>query len=84
LADLTHRLASIEDLDALREVMRRSIEALQHDFLPPNANFQERDPQWDIHIVANQAVKAPVRRVVSNSFGFGGTNASLVLEETAV
>lgn len=59
-----------------------SLLALQHQFLPPNANFQERDPQWDIRIVANRAVAASVRRVISNSFGFGGTNASLVLEET--
>ena len=32
-ADFTHRLATLDDLNALREVMRRSIEALQHDFL---------------------------------------------------
>ena len=35
MAGFTHRLATIEDLDALREVMRRSIEALQNDFLTP-------------------------------------------------
>jgi hypothetical protein len=33
LADFTHRLATVADLDALREVMRRSIETLQHEFL---------------------------------------------------
>ena len=35
MAGLTHRLATLEDLDALREVMRRSIEALQTGFLTP-------------------------------------------------
>jgi GNAT superfamily N-acetyltransferase len=35
VAELTHRLASLDDLDALREVMRRSIEALQTGFLTP-------------------------------------------------
>lgn len=35
MSEFTHRLAMLDDLDALREVMRRSIEALQHDFLTP-------------------------------------------------
>lgn len=57
------------------------ISALQGQFLPPNINFRERDPAWDIDIVANVAREARVRRVISNSFGFGGTNATVVLEE---
>src|SRR6185312_5846850 len=35
VAELTHRVATLDDLDALREVMRRSIESLQTDFLTP-------------------------------------------------
>lgn len=58
-----------------------SLLALQHDFMPPNANYLEPDPQWDLDIVANQPRFAPIRRVLSNSFGFGGTNASLILEK---
>ncbi len=57
-----------------------SVLALRHRFLPPNINYAQPDPVCQLEIVANQAREADVRRVVSNSFGFGGTNASLVLE----
>jgi 3-oxoacyl-[acyl-carrier-protein] synthase II len=60
-----------------------SVLALQRQFLPPNINLQEPDPAWRLNIVANAARDARVRCVVSNSFGFGGTNASVVLEEAA-
>jgi 3-oxoacyl-[acyl-carrier-protein] synthase II len=59
-----------------------SILALQHQFLPPNINLQELDPAWPLNIVANTARDARVRCVVSNSFGFGGTNASIVIERS--
>ncbi|MHA3772032.1 beta-ketoacyl-[acyl-carrier-protein] synthase family protein [Verrucomicrobiota bacterium sgz303538] len=58
-----------------------SVLALQHQFLPPNINYQEPDPAWSVNIVANEAREARVSCVVSNSFGFGGTNASIVLEK---
>lgn len=58
-----------------------SLLAIEHGFLPPNINFAECDPQWDLDVVANRAREAAVRCAVSNSFGFGGTNASVVLEK---
>lgn len=57
-----------------------SLLALEHGFLPPNIHFREGDPACELQIVANAARPAHLRRVVSNSFGFGGTNASIVLE----
>ena len=60
-----------------------SLLALQYAFLPPNINFESSDPQWDLEIVANVSREAKLRRVISNSFGFGGTNATLVLEAFA-
>jgi 3-oxoacyl-[acyl-carrier-protein] synthase II len=60
-----------------------SILALQHQFLPPNIHYREPDPAWRLDIVANEARDARVECVLSNSFGFGGTNASLVLERAA-
>jgi 3-oxoacyl-[acyl-carrier-protein] synthase II len=57
-----------------------SLIAIREKFLPPNINFVSCDPAWDLHIVANQSREASPRRVLSNSFGFGGTNASLVIE----
>ncbi len=57
-----------------------SLIAIGEGFLPPNINFNQCDPAWDLNIVAGQSRPAAIRRVVSNSFGFGGTNASLVIE----
>lgn len=58
-----------------------SILALQHQFLPPNINYATPDKAWRLDVVANQARAAPVTRVISNSFGFGGTNATVVVEK---
>jgi 3-oxoacyl-[acyl-carrier-protein] synthase II len=58
-----------------------SVLALQQQFLPPNINFTETDPAWSLNVVANTAIEARIQCVVSNSFGFGGTNASIVIEE---
>jgi 3-oxoacyl-[acyl-carrier-protein] synthase II len=58
-----------------------SVLALQHQFLPPNIHFQELDPAWKLNVVANASRDAEVRCVVSNSFGFGGTNATVVVEK---
>src|SRR6266508_3167889 len=54
--------------------------ALQHQFLPPNINFRAPDEDADLNIVANESRPASLRIVLSNSFGFGGTNASLVMQ----
>jgi 3-oxoacyl-[acyl-carrier-protein] synthase II len=58
-----------------------SLLAIRHGFLPPNINYREPDPAWDLNIVANAARESRVGCAVSNSFGFGGTNASIVMEE---
>ena len=52
--------------------------ALQHQFLPPNINFRAADDDLDLNIVANESRPAVLRTVLSNSFGFGGTNASIL------
>jgi 3-oxoacyl-[acyl-carrier-protein] synthase II len=57
--------------------------ALRNQFLPPNINFRAPDENIGITVVENKAWPAAVRHVVSNSFGFGGTNASIVLRQTA-
>ena len=55
--------------------------ALQHQFLPPNINFHAADEDIDLNIVANEAQPAVLRTVLSNSFGFGGTNASILMRK---
>src|SRR5437773_115093 len=55
--------------------------ALQHQFLPANINFTTPDDDVDLNIVANEARPAVVNTVLSNSFGFGGTNASVLMRK---
>jgi 3-oxoacyl-[acyl-carrier-protein] synthase II len=56
-----------------------SLLALQHQLLPPNINFRRGDADLDLNIIANKAQAGRVRAVLSNSFGFGGTNASVIM-----
>ncbi|MFZ4778368.1 MAG: beta-ketoacyl-[acyl-carrier-protein] synthase family protein, partial [Terrimicrobiaceae bacterium] len=52
--------------------------ALEEGFIPPNINLRESDSGLDL--VANTSRPAPLQRVLSNSFGFGGANATVLLE----
>ncbi|HJT16288.1 MAG TPA: beta-ketoacyl-ACP synthase II [Thermoanaerobaculia bacterium] len=53
--------------------------AIQHQIMPPTINYETPDPDCDLDYVPNKARKAKLTHVLSNSFGFGGTNASLIL-----
>jgi 3-oxoacyl-[acyl-carrier-protein] synthase II len=55
-----------------------SILAIRDGILPPTINLENPDPACDLDYVPKVAREAPVRMVLSNSFGFGGTNGSLV------
>jgi 3-oxoacyl-[acyl-carrier-protein] synthase II len=55
-----------------------SVLALDHGMIPPTINYENPDPQCDLDYTPNQARKADIRVVLSNSFGFGGTNACVV------
>jgi 3-oxoacyl-[acyl-carrier-protein] synthase II len=56
-----------------------SLLALKDQFLPPNINFGALGDDLDLNIVANESRPAVVRTALSNSFGFGGTNASILM-----
>jgi 3-oxoacyl-[acyl-carrier-protein] synthase II len=60
-----------------------SILALRDQVLPPNINFRQSDPALDLDIVANASRPASITTVLSNSFGFGGTNATVILRSAA-
>jgi len=53
--------------------------ALKNQVMPPTINYETQDPDCDLDYVPNKARPAKLQHVLSNSFGFGGTNASLIL-----
>ena len=55
-----------------------SILAIRDGVLPPTINLENPDPECDLDYVPGTARQAPVRIALSNSFGFGGTNGSLI------
>ena len=57
-----------------------SILTIKHSIIPPTINYDEPDPECDLDYVPNVARKQDVRIVMSNSFGFGGTNATLIFK----
>jgi 3-oxoacyl-[acyl-carrier-protein] synthase II len=57
-----------------------SVLALRDQVLPPTINYETPDPACDLDYVPNTARKASVEYALSNSFGFGGTNAALIFK----
>ena len=56
-----------------------SIKTIEDGILPPTINYRHPDPAIDLDVVPNVARNAQVNRILSNSFGFGGQNACLVI-----
>jgi 3-oxoacyl-[acyl-carrier-protein] synthase II len=53
--------------------------AVRDGFLPANINLRERDVECELNIIIGAGLEAPVRHALSNSLGFGGHNATLVI-----
>ncbi|MCC6976572.1 MAG: beta-ketoacyl-ACP synthase II [Anaerolineae bacterium] len=69
-----HMLGAASSVEAVISVM-----SLVKGFIPPTANLNTPDPDCDLDYTPNVGVAYPVKRVMSNSFGFGGHNAVLIL-----
>ncbi len=67
-----HALGAAGALEAAATLL-----ALHGNFIPPTANFLERDPACDLDVVPNEARAAKIEAALSNSFAFGGLNAVL-------
>jgi 3-oxoacyl-[acyl-carrier-protein] synthase II len=70
-----HTLSAAGAIEAVFTVL-----TLQHQRLPPTINYFEPDPDIPLDVVPNVARDATIRRALSNSFGFGGQNVSLLIE----
>ncbi len=55
--------------------------AIQEQIVPPTINYQEKDEECDLDVVPNEIRKVPVNIAMSNSLGFGGHNASIIVRK---
>ena len=71
-----HLLGAAGGVEAIASVL-----AIERGVIPPTINLEHPDPECDLDYVPNTARRAAVRDVLSNTFGFGGTNASVVFKK---
>ncbi|MDA8096688.1 MAG: beta-ketoacyl-[acyl-carrier-protein] synthase II [Desulforudis sp.] len=71
-----HLLGAAGGLEAIACVL-----SIQHGVIPPTINYDEPDPDCDLDYVPNKARQYPVKIALSNGFGFGGHNATLLFRK---
>jgi 3-oxoacyl-[acyl-carrier-protein] synthase II len=69
-----HTLSAAGAVEAVCTLM-----TMRHERIPPTINYLVPDPAIPLDVVPNQARDLPVAHAISNSFGFGGQNVSLVM-----
>ena len=70
-----HLLGAAAGIEAIFTIL-----AMKHDIIPPTINLHKQDPAVDLDLVPNTARQVKVNTVMSNSFGFGGTNSTLIFK----
>ena len=71
-----HLLGAAGSTEAIFTVL-----AIRDGIMPPTINYEEPDPQCDLDYVPNVARRKPLKTAMSNAFGFGGTNATLIFKK---
>lgn len=71
-----HLLGAAGAIEAVVTVL-----TLKNDIIPPTINYEEPDPECDLFYVPNQAIQKKVNYAISNAFGFGGHNVSLLFKK---
>ena len=70
-----HTMGAAGSLEAIGAIL-----TLGEGIIPPTVNLETPDPECDLDYVPGQARRQEVRTVLCNSYGFGGTNAAIILE----
>ncbi len=73
---LGHALGAAGGIEAVATIL-----TVNTGIIPPTINLEEPDPECDLDYVPNAAQKGGIKYAISNSFGFGGTNATLVFKK---
>ena len=71
-----HLLGAAGSTEAIFTVL-----SIRDGIIPPTINYEEADPQCDLDYVPNVARRKPLKIAMSNAFGFGGTNATLIIRK---
>lgn len=71
-----HLLGAAGAVEAIAAIL-----AVKHDMIPPTINYKEPDPACDLDCTPNVAVKHVVQYALSNTFGFGGHNATILVKK---
>ena len=71
-----HLLGAAGGIEAIATAM-----ALKNGIIPPTINYEEPDPACDLYYVPNQAEKKDIKVAMSNSLGFGGHNATILMKK---
>ncbi len=73
-----HALGAAGGIEAVLSIL-----AMRHEILPPTTNYQTPDPECDLDYIPNEPRPVRVDYILSNNFGFGGTNACLIFKRFA-
>ena len=75
-AAIGHTLAACGALEGIA-----CIKAIETGILPPTIHYGKPDPELDLNYIPNEAIKKDIKAAISNSFGFGGNNSTLIFKK---